>query len=62
MIKQTITFLFLLITSVSLAQVDQEELERKKAKLLKEIQEKEAQLQSVRSLLRNLVNPWSEFG
>lgn len=32
-----------------MAQVDQEELERKKAKLLKEIQEKEAQLQSVRS-------------
>lgn len=55
MIKQTITFLFLLITSVSLAQVDQEELERKKAKLLKEIQEKEAQLQSVRSKEKSVV-------
>jgi murein hydrolase activator len=55
MIKQIVTFIFLLITSVSLAQVDQEELERKKAKLLKEIQEKEVQLQSVRSKEKSVV-------
>lgn len=55
MLKQLFTVIILLITSVSLAQVDQEELERKKAKLLKEIQEKEAQLQSVRSKEKSVV-------
>lgn len=55
MLKQLFTVILLMITSVSLAQVDQEELERKKAKLLKEIQEKEAQLQSVRSKEKSVV-------
>ncbi len=49
MFKFRYTLLFLFIASLAFAQPNQEELERKKEKLLKEIQEKEAQLQSVRS-------------
>ncbi len=43
------TLLFFGLSLGSFAQPNQEELEQKKQKLLKEIQEKEAQLQSVRS-------------
>jgi len=49
MFKFRYTFLFLFIASLAFSQPNQEELERKKEKLLKEIQEKEDQLQSVRS-------------
>lgn len=49
MTKYIYTFLLLCITTLAFAQPNQEELEQKKQKLLKEIQEKEAQLQSVRS-------------
>lgn len=49
MFKFKYTLFFLFMASLAFAQPNQEELERKKEKLLKEIQEKEAQLQSVRS-------------
>ncbi len=49
MAKYIYTLLLLCITTLAFAQPNQEELEQKKQKLLKEIQEKEAQLQSVRS-------------
>jgi septal ring factor EnvC (AmiA/AmiB activator) len=49
MFKFRYTLFFLFIAAFAFAQPNQEELERKKEKLLKEIQEKEAQLQSVRS-------------
>ena len=49
MFKFRYTLFFLFMASLAFAQPNQEELERKKEKLLKEIQEKEAQLQSVRS-------------
>jgi murein hydrolase activator len=49
MLKYIYTLIFLCVATVSFSQVNQEELERKKEKLLKEIKEKEAQLQSVRS-------------
>lgn len=49
MFKFRYTLFFLFMVSLAFAQPNQEELERKKEKLLKEIQEKEAQLQSVRS-------------
>lgn len=49
MVKYIYTLLLLCVTTLTFAQPNQEELEQKKQKLLKEIQEKEAQLQSVRS-------------
>lgn len=49
MLKYIYTLLLLCATTITFAQPNQEELEQKKQKLLKEIQEKEAQLQSVRS-------------
>ena len=49
MAKYIYTLLLLCITTLAFAQPNQEELEQKKQKILKEIQEKEAQLQSVRS-------------
>ncbi len=49
MVKYIYTLLLLCVTTLAFAQPNQEELEQKKQKLLKEIQEKEAQLQSVRS-------------
>lgn len=49
MVKYIYTLLLLCITTLAFAQPNQEELEQKKQKLLKEIQEKEVQLQSVRS-------------
>jgi murein hydrolase activator len=55
MLKYSYTLLFLFIATFAFAQTNQEELERKKEKLLKEIQEKEAQLQSVRSKEKSVV-------
>jgi murein hydrolase activator len=49
MSKNIYIFLLLCVSTLSFAQPNQEELEQKKQKLLREIQEKEAQLQSVRS-------------
>lgn len=49
MVKYIYTLLLLCVTTLAFAQPNQEELEQKKQKLLKEIQEKEVQLQSVRS-------------
>lgn len=49
MAKYIYTLLLLCVTTLAFAQPNQEELEQKKQKLLKEIQEKEVQLQSVRS-------------
>jgi septal ring factor EnvC (AmiA/AmiB activator) len=55
MLKYIYTLIFLCIATLSFSQVNQEELERKKEKLLKEIQEKEVQLQSVRSKEKSVV-------
>lgn len=55
MLKHIYTFLLLCVTTLAFAQPNQEELEQKKQKLLKEIQEKEAQLQSVRSKEKSVV-------
>lgn len=55
MLKYIYTLLLLCVTTLTFAQPNQEELEQKKQKLLKEIQEKEAQLQSVRSKEKSVV-------
>lgn len=55
MLKHIYTLLLLCVTTLAFAQPNQEELEQKKQKLLKEIQEKEAQLQSVRSKEKSVV-------
>jgi len=55
MSKYIYTLLLLCVTTLAFAQPNQEELEQKKQKLLKEIQEKEAQLQSVRSKEKSVV-------
>jgi murein hydrolase activator len=55
MLKYIYTLLLLCATTLAFAQPNQEELEQKKQKLLKEIQEKEAQLQSVRSKEKSVV-------
>lgn len=49
MAKYIYTLLLLCVTTLAFAQPNQEELEQKKQKLLKEIQEKEVRFQSVRS-------------
>src|SRR5688572_17846829 len=47
--KQLLTLIFICMTSLLWSQPTQEKLEKRKAQILREIQEKEAQLQEVKS-------------
>jgi len=49
MSKQLLTLIFICLTSLAWSQPTQEKLEKRKAQILREIQEKEAQLQEVKS-------------